>query len=609
MKRKVTDLRPHPDNSRIYTGTNSGADDELRQSIERDGLLEPIGITRDGLVLSGHRRLRAVTTLGWSEVECRVLRPTNEIVALISFNKHRTKTPAEIVAEANYLAREIQKRVGRGRNATKTRDGKKTNTLDELASTIGVKKGNLRWLQFIEKKRPDLIPKIGNELTLEQAKRLVRVKKSTPVRDDSTNPFQQDLLNLLRKHTATYDETVQVLRRHPPFVCQFTDTSGTEVKQLYDHLVALSRLSAEDLLLVRKWDTIHNTGFSRQNDVDGLVPKWNEISEWMESATGVDDVVIHEVSGKRKTVYSPSMYEYLRVTLASTPYKAGPGNESKFLVGFNRRGKFRLLGTLRLHSDFARMKGRDDHIGWNEQVRATKREFIVNLMDCIPVRGFGANALGGKFLTLLSTHPLISGVYEKNTGRSVVGITVTSLYGLKNSQYHGLEKWNVRSVGETTGQQLLVPLSWMWDKWSRWLSDNYPSEVRDILTTDSDSVVTGPLQRKLHLLYKLLGFPTRQLYEQHRRGVFFVDRFVGGRDWLKRPTVNESTLPVKVPTLETATWFSWWKTKALVRMNELVRNGNLDTESFSYGETQPTVVRRLLTTKGYPTGTLDVLFD
>ena len=608
MKRKVTDLRPHPDNSRIYTGTNKGADEELRQSIERDGLLEPIGITRDGLILSGHRRLKAVIELGWDEVECRILRPTNEIVTLISFNKHRTKTPAEIVAEANYLAREIQKKVGRGRNATANREGRKTNTLDELANTIGVKSGNLRWLRFIEKKRPDLISKIGNEITLEQAKRLVRTKKSIPVRDDKSNPFQQDLLSVLKKHSPTYDETIQVLRRHSPYLPQLTGTTGGEIKQLHDHLVALSRLSAEDLLLVRKWDTINNSGFKPQKAVDDLVPKWEEIADWIDSASGIENVVVHEVSGKRKTVYTPSQYEYLRVTLASMPYNSGPGNESKFLVGFNRRGKFRLLGTLRLHSDFASLKSRDQHIGWTEQVRSTKREFIVNLMDCIPVRSFGANALGGKFLTLLSTHPVITGLYEKNTGRSVVGITVTSLYGLKNSQYHGLEKWNVRSVGETTGQQLLVPLSWMWDRWSRWLSDNYPTEVRDILTSDTDSVVTAPLQQKLNLLYKLLGFSTKDLYEQHRRGVFFIDRYNGGREWLKRPTINEASLPTKVKKLLDAEWFSWWKVKALTRTTELSKTGRLDDDPFSYSETKTTVVERLLVTKGYPSTTLKVLF-
>ncbi|MCB1173057.1 MAG: ParB/RepB/Spo0J family partition protein [Leptospiraceae bacterium] len=52
--------------------------DELAQSIERDGLLNPIQVckNKDGRtyrIIAGERRYHAVQKLGWSEVECRII--------------------------------------------------------------------------------------------------------------------------------------------------------------------------------------------------------------------------------------------------------------------------------------------------------------------------------------------------------------------------------------------------------------------------------------------------------------------------------------------------------------------------------------------------------
>ena len=42
--------------------------DELAASIQRDGLLQPITITPDGVLVCGARRLAAIKRLGWKKV-------------------------------------------------------------------------------------------------------------------------------------------------------------------------------------------------------------------------------------------------------------------------------------------------------------------------------------------------------------------------------------------------------------------------------------------------------------------------------------------------------------------------------------------------------------
>lgn len=67
--RSITDLKPHPKNADIY---HDGADDALIASIHDSGILAPLLITTDGMVISGHRRLDAAKNCNLSEIPATV---------------------------------------------------------------------------------------------------------------------------------------------------------------------------------------------------------------------------------------------------------------------------------------------------------------------------------------------------------------------------------------------------------------------------------------------------------------------------------------------------------------------------------------------------------
>lgn len=75
-KRKVADLKPHHDNARIFT--EKGMQD-LKRSINSIGMAQPINITPDGVVLSGHARLMALQEKGVEEVDVYI--PNRELTA------------------------------------------------------------------------------------------------------------------------------------------------------------------------------------------------------------------------------------------------------------------------------------------------------------------------------------------------------------------------------------------------------------------------------------------------------------------------------------------------------------------------------------------------
>jgi hypothetical protein len=76
---------------------------DLARSIRRHGLREPIVVTRDGFILSGHRRHAACRLAGLKEVNCRVediTRDDPEFEALlVEHNRQRVKGLDEVVRE------------------------------------------------------------------------------------------------------------------------------------------------------------------------------------------------------------------------------------------------------------------------------------------------------------------------------------------------------------------------------------------------------------------------------------------------------------------------------------------------------------------------------
>jgi hypothetical protein len=107
----VQDIRPAPENSLLYDGFTPNADKDdakLYWSIKAEGIREPLHISADGYILSGHRRYAAARWLGLETVPCLVaddvvfsdLTPDERINLLAIYNKQRDKSHAERLREA-----------------------------------------------------------------------------------------------------------------------------------------------------------------------------------------------------------------------------------------------------------------------------------------------------------------------------------------------------------------------------------------------------------------------------------------------------------------------------------------------------------------------------
>ena len=107
----INEIYQAPENRLLYDkfSPNSDEDDyKLYQSIKEVGILEPLHISADMCLLSGHRRLAAAHWLGLNEVPCIVvdnilfndLSSDERLEILAKYNKQRDKSHAERLREA-----------------------------------------------------------------------------------------------------------------------------------------------------------------------------------------------------------------------------------------------------------------------------------------------------------------------------------------------------------------------------------------------------------------------------------------------------------------------------------------------------------------------------
>jgi len=169
ISKKITDLKTHPMNEQIYTADESV--DNLKESIKDRGQLDPITITDDGVIISGHRRVKALTELGYETVEATVKSYESEeeqVMDLIEFNNTRVKTKIEVFNEISHYKEMFSRR--RGQRTDLEKESFKGATKELIAKALGIGATNIIKIEFIHETNPQLLNAIDKgETTINRA--------------------------------------------------------------------------------------------------------------------------------------------------------------------------------------------------------------------------------------------------------------------------------------------------------------------------------------------------------------------------------------------------------------------------------------------------------
>lgn len=81
----INELKPHPRNNEFFDDMTGDAWEAFKESIKTSGIIEPIVVTNDMIIVSGHQRVRAAKELGLSTVMVDIRKYENDDDALLSF--------------------------------------------------------------------------------------------------------------------------------------------------------------------------------------------------------------------------------------------------------------------------------------------------------------------------------------------------------------------------------------------------------------------------------------------------------------------------------------------------------------------------------------------
>lgn len=220
---QISKLKPHPKNEYYFTDIEGEKYEEVKQSIETYGIREPIVITTNYTVISGHQRLRIANDLGFTEVPVDI-KDVDEWEAeylLIAYNTERRgeaeKDPIKKARQANFM-REYWKNNGMYLEGRPKKVDNNGRTLLDVAEVIGETERTTKRLLKLN----DLIPQLqslvsSGKLGTTAAEQLayLTVEEQTALfdeRGDSIGDMTVEEVKKLRKEIETLRKENQQLK-------------------------------------------------------------------------------------------------------------------------------------------------------------------------------------------------------------------------------------------------------------------------------------------------------------------------------------------------------------------------------------------------------------
>ena len=264
---------------------------------------------------------------------------------------------------------------------------------------------------------------------------------------------------------------------------------------------------------------------------------------------------------------------YYRRLISSADYSSGQGRGIRLYV--IDKSSDRLLGLIEVKSDFKNITSRDNHIGWNSQLKNHHHKLnnIAILSTLIPTPEFGFNVLGGKLIAFLSLSDVIRDYWKTKYNDVLEGVSTTSLYGhnYNGSIYTGNSYY--KSLGHSNGDVVFTLPKKLFSKLSKIMSYKFPEDVEKI---NSGS---NPKQRLMDFILKKYNISRNIATHGFKRGIYWSPFYIETNDHLNNRNLDEYT-PRFNYTVEEI--FEKWLPKSLNRFEKLFKENRLTTKFKAY---------------------------
>ena len=159
---EIKDLKPHPKNEELFDDIEGQRWSEFKESILRRGVVEPIVVTQDLVIVSGHQRVKACKELEIKTIPCR-------ITHYPEFDE-KTDTPKEDMILEDLISTNIMQRGVGNINPLKM-----AKCIRELERIKGIKHGNNQHSRMLQNANSTTQSDLAEQLHMTQDK-LIRYK-------------------------------------------------------------------------------------------------------------------------------------------------------------------------------------------------------------------------------------------------------------------------------------------------------------------------------------------------------------------------------------------------------------------------------------------------
>ena len=294
----INELKPHPRNNEFFDDMSGEKWKEFIESIKTRGVIEPIVITPDKVVVSGHQRVRACKELGIKTVMCDVHTYNSEDEILQDLLETNIRQRGDVGGSAKKVGLRIKeleriygiKQGGSGfygnkhtENNVETPNNSETlKTQEQLAKEMGISVDTLNNY----KKLTEMIPELEELVDTGIAKPTTALAIMRNLSEDEQLEMISSLdttKKITQKQVQQYINKIKELESREPKIIDNTDYSSIERLKNKIKEIEYQKSILEKKVKLNQEDS---DKFNKlKSDIEFLTKKKNDLGRQIDSAT------------------------------------------------------------------------------------------------------------------------------------------------------------------------------------------------------------------------------------------------------------------------------------------------------------------------------------
>ena len=219
----IDELKPHPRNNEFFDDMTGEKWNEFLESIRTSGVIEPIVITTDMVIVSGHQRVRACKELGIPEIMCEIKTYKDEDSIIKDLLETNIRQRGDIGGSAKKVGRRIMElerlygiHQGNGSNQYEQKPNNSVIavTQSDLAAKLGISVDTLQNYKMLA----DMIPELEELMDtgiVTKSTALSMIKNLSEQEQESLIESLDTTKKITKREVEKYIEEIKTLKENP----------------------------------------------------------------------------------------------------------------------------------------------------------------------------------------------------------------------------------------------------------------------------------------------------------------------------------------------------------------------------------------------------------